>query len=129
MMPATFSQRLSRPSRQARQWPQVRAPYITTGSPASKRDHALADRRDLARRLDADDLGHLALGESHAAKAPDVEMVEAERLHPHLHLAFRRRRRRIDLGQAKVAVAEELKGAHDRDFRMKRRCSRTVGAA
>ena len=36
MMPATFSQRLSRPSRQALQVPQVSAPYITTGSPALK---------------------------------------------------------------------------------------------
>ncbi len=36
MMPATFSQRLSRPSRQALQAPQVIAPYITTGSPALK---------------------------------------------------------------------------------------------
>ena len=71
-----------------------------------------ADRSDFARRLDADDLGHLALGESHAAEAPQVEVVEADRPHPHLHLAFRRRRRRIDLGQAKVAVAEELEGAH-----------------
>ena len=34
MMPPTFSQRLSRPSRQAGQVPQVSAPYITTGSPA-----------------------------------------------------------------------------------------------
>src|SRR5262249_36813139 len=32
-IPLTFSHRLSRPSRQARQVPQVSAPYITTGSP------------------------------------------------------------------------------------------------
>ena len=34
MMPATFSHRLSRPSRQALHTPQVSPPYITTGSPA-----------------------------------------------------------------------------------------------
>src|SRR3954470_23739940 len=34
--PATFSQRLSRPSRQALQTPQVSAPNITTGSPGLK---------------------------------------------------------------------------------------------
>ena len=33
MMPPTFSHRLSRPSRQALQVPQVRAPYMTTLSP------------------------------------------------------------------------------------------------
>ena len=33
MMPPTFSHRLSRPSRQALQVPQVNAPYMTTGSP------------------------------------------------------------------------------------------------
>ncbi len=49
--------------------------------------HALADRRDLARRLDADRLRHLALGERHAAKAPYVEIVERQGPHPHLHLA------------------------------------------
>src|SRR5215470_1260591 len=35
-MPLTFSQRLSRPSRQALQAPQVSAPYITTRSPGLK---------------------------------------------------------------------------------------------
>ena len=74
--------------------------------------HALAHRRDLARGLDADRLRHLALGEGHAAKAPDIEIVERQRPHPHLHLAGGGRRRRIHLGDAKVAVAEELKGAH-----------------
>ena len=35
MIPPTFSHRLSRPSRQALQVPQVSAPYITTGSPGT----------------------------------------------------------------------------------------------
>ena len=36
MMPATFSHRLSRPSRHALHTPQVSAPYMTTGSPGLK---------------------------------------------------------------------------------------------
>src|SRR5918994_692120 len=70
------------------------------------------DRRHLARGLDTDHLRHLALGEGHTAKAPDVEIIEPNRPHPHLHLGLAGRRRGLDLGQAKVAVAEELKRAH-----------------
>ena len=80
MMPATFSHRLSRPSRQALQVPQVSAPYITTGSPGLKPRHAVADRGDLARGFGADHERHLALGERHAAEAPDVDVVERDRL-------------------------------------------------
>jgi len=36
MMPPTFSHKLSRPSRQALQVPQVKAPYMTTRSPGLK---------------------------------------------------------------------------------------------
>ena len=36
MMPPTFSHRLSRPSRQARHAPQVRAPYMTTFCPGAR---------------------------------------------------------------------------------------------
>ena len=71
MMPPTFSQRLSRPSRQAVQVPQVSAPYITTGSPALNVLTSVADGSDLAGGLGADDQRQLALGEGHAAKAPD----------------------------------------------------------
>ena len=67
------SQRLSRPSRQALQVPQVSAPYITTGSPGARLGDAGADRGDLARGLGADDERQLALGERHAAKAPEVD--------------------------------------------------------
>ena len=42
--------------------------------------HAGADRDDLAGRLDADDERQLALGEGHAAPAPDVDMIEPDRL-------------------------------------------------
>ena len=52
--------------------------------------HAVADRGDLARGFGADDQRHLALGERHAAKAPDVDVVERDRLDRDLHLAGRR---------------------------------------
>ena len=113
MMPATFSQRLSRPSRQARQWPQVSAPYIDDGVAGMEARHALADGGDLAGGLDAGDLRHLALGEGHAAKAPDVEIVRGRA--PARAPAPRQGRAAagVDLGEAKVAVAEKLEGAHE----------------
>lgn len=73
---------------------------------------ALADGRDLARRLGADGERQLALGERHSAKPPHVDEVEADRAHPDLHLARTRGGGRLDLGEAQVAVAEELEGLH-----------------
>lgn len=73
---------------------------------------ALADRRDLTRRLRADGERQLALGEGHAAKAPHVDEVEADRPDPNLHFARSRRGRRLDLGEAQISVAEELEGLH-----------------
>ena len=49
--------------------------------------HAVADRGDLARGLGADHQRQLALGKRHAAEAPDVDMVERDRLDRDLHLA------------------------------------------
>ena len=113
MMPATFSQRLSRPSRQARQWPQVSRAVHHDLLPGEEARHALAHGGDLAGGLDAGDLRHLALGEGHAAKTPDVEIVQGERLDAHLDFARCGRRRGFELGDAKVAVAEKLQGAHE----------------
>jgi hypothetical protein len=79
---------------------------------AGKARHALAHRDDLAGRLDAHHLGHLALGEGHAAKAPHVEVIERERPHPHLHLAGIGRGRSVDVVDPQVAVAVKLEGAH-----------------
>ena len=75
---------------------------------------ALADRRDLAGCLDADDLRHLALGEGHAAEAPEIEMVERDDLGRNLHLARGGRRRGRDIGQFELAVSEELERANGR---------------
>lgn len=73
---------------------------------------ALADADDLACGLDAGSLGHLALGEGHAAKAPDVEIVQRDRADADLHLAGGGRRRRLDLLETEVAVAMKLEGTH-----------------
>ena len=97
----------------ARHWPQVCAPYIADLLAGREFLDALAHGPPRPRRLRADDERQLALGESHAAKAPDVDMVEADRAHPDLNLARRGRRGRVDVGKAQVAVAEELKGAHE----------------
>ena len=83
------------------------APYIDDFVAGLEARDAVADRGDFARGLGADDQRQLALGESHAAKAPDVEMVERDRLDADLHFAFAGRRRRRRDGKFELAVAEE----------------------
>ena len=73
--------------------------------------HAVADRGDFARGFGADHERHLALGESHAAEAPDIDVVERDRLDRDLHLAGRGRRRGRDLCQFKLAVAKKRERA------------------
>ncbi len=82
------------------------------------RGHVRADGCDFAGRLDADDQRQLALGERHAAPAPDVDVVEPDRLDADLHFAGARRRRRGDLDQFDLAVGNERERAHG-----PRRCS------
>ena len=114
MMPPTFSHRLSRPSRQAWQTPQVlRAVHHHWIADLEAAD-ACADRGDLAGSLDADDQRHLPLGESHAAKAPQVEMIERDRLDADLHLAGAGSERMGHLAQFELAVAEQRERAHRR---------------
>ena len=55
-----------------------------------QRGHAVADRHHLARRLGADAERELPLGEGHAAKAPHVDVVQADEADAKLHLAGRR---------------------------------------
>ncbi len=56
--------------------------------------------------------GSLPLGKRHAAEAPDVEIIERDRLDAHLHLAAARRRRIGHLGQFKLAVGDQSERAH-----------------
>jgi hypothetical protein len=105
--PATFSQRLSRPSRQALQWPQVsRAVHrhrialggsAETPSPTATTSPA-ASAPDRQR--------HLALGEGHAAPAPDVDDSSGRR---HEHGSGPRRER---AGAAARSVRGGDRGRH-----------------
>ena len=109
MMPPTFSHRLSRPSRQAAQWPQVMRAvhhHLVAGLEAGD---AGARRGDLAGGFRADHQRQFPLGEGHAAKAPEVEMVERDRLDADLHLAVAGRRRIGHVGQFELAVGDQLK--------------------
>src|SRR3569623_1775103 len=72
----------------------------------------LAGRNDFAGGFRADDERHLALGEGHAAIAPDVDMVERVRADADLHLIVRRRRRRRHFDDRQQAVGNEGKRAH-----------------
>src|SRR6185312_7811865 len=74
--------------------------------------HACAERGDLAGRFRADDERQLALGEGHAAEAPDVEVIESDRVHADLHLALRRRGGAGGLDEFELAVGDELECAH-----------------
>src|SRR4051794_10094445 len=80
----------------------------------SKAAHLRTDRSDFAGGLRAHDQRQHALGESHAAPAPDVDVIERHRLDADLHLAGARWRRRRDLAQFQLTVAEQGERAHGR---------------
>ena len=67
---------------------------------------------DLAGRLGANDDRQLALGEGHAAPAPDVDVVERDRADPDLHLARGRAAAVGQIDRGKRAVVEKLERAH-----------------
>src|SRR3984885_10213560 len=67
---------------------------------------------DFARGFDADDQRQLALGESHAAPAPHIDVVEPDRLDADLHFAWAGRGRGVDVDDLNLAVAGEREGAH-----------------
>src|ERR1700722_8054052 len=80
-----------------------------------------ADGDDLASGFDADDQRQLALGKRHAAPAPDVDVVEADRLDAELHFAGRWGRRRRHIEQFDLAVADQRERAHG--FTRRCRCA------
>ncbi len=71
-----------------------------------------ADRLDHAGGFRADRQRQLALGERHAAPAPDIDMVERDRLQSQRHLARRWRARLCHVAQFDLAVIGQLQGAH-----------------
>ena len=129
MMPPTFSHRLSRPSRQALQTPQVKRAIHHDAVAGLERRHVGPNRGDLARRLGADDERQLALGEGHAAPAPYVDVIERHRLDADLHLAGAGRRRRRELGEFELAVGDEGERAHSPSHRLPADDQRNVLAA
>src|SRR5262249_26888457 len=80
--------------------------------------HVGADRRDLPGRLGADHQRQLALGERHAAKAPQVDVIERDRLDADPHLAGRRRRRRRQVDEFELTIRDEREGAHHAGSRL-----------
>src|SRR5580692_4364877 len=78
-----------------------------------------ADSNDLTSGLDADDQRQLALSESHAAPAPDVDVIKPNGLDADLHVARGRRRWGSDIEQFDLAVADQRQRAHGR---AQRRC-------
>jgi hypothetical protein len=69
--------------------------------------HVRPERGDLARGLGANHERQPALGEGHAAKAPDVDVVEPDGPHADLDLTRAGRRRGVDVVETEVAVAVE----------------------
>ena len=71
-----------------------------------------ADGRNLAGGLDADHDRHLALRKSHAAVAPEVEVVEGDCPDPDLHLARRWCCGRGDIGKLNLAIGDQRERPH-----------------
>src|SRR5262249_3133895 len=76
------------------------------------RGHAHPHRRDLAGRLDPHHQGQLALGERHAAVAPQVKVIEANRLDADLYLTRAGRGRLGHVGKHDLAVGNEGESTH-----------------
>ena len=68
--------------------------------------------QDLAGSLHAHGQRQPALGEGHAAKAPQVQVIEPDRLDRDLHLAGARRRRIGNLDELERPVGDELQCPH-----------------
>jgi hypothetical protein len=80
--------------------------------PRQESGDARSDSLDLAGCLCADDQRQLALGERHAAPAPDVDVVERNGLDAQRDLAERGRRRWREFHGLELAVFDELQCAH-----------------
>jgi hypothetical protein len=71
------------------------------------------DRLDHAGGFRTDHERHLALGERHAAPAPDVDVIERDGLDAQRHLTWARCIRLRQVDDFKLAVFDELQCAHD----------------
>ena len=81
------------------------------------------ERGDLTGRLDTDDQRKfLPAGERHPAVAPQIQVIEADRPHAHLHLAGGRWWRIRQHDEFELAVGDESKRSHTRMI-----CGQLVG--
>ena len=71
-----------------------------------------AEPLDGGRTFDADDKRQRALGESHAAQAEEVDVVQRHRAHAHQHVVRARRRRVVHLAEFELLFLDEAEGAH-----------------
>ena len=78
----------------------------------AKAGDAGADRADFAGGFGADHQRQLALGECHAAPAPDVDVIKPDGLDADLHLARRGRGRRSHVEQLDLAIGDKRERAH-----------------
>jgi hypothetical protein len=81
---------------------------------------ALTDRSDFARGFGADRQRQLALGEGHAAEAPDVDMVQADSLDADLHFAGTRRRGRRHVDDDELTIGNKIERTHEPRLRQER---------
>ena len=72
-----------------------------------------ADGCNFAGGFGADDQRQLALGKRHAAIAPDIDVIERNRLDFDLHLVRARRRRRRHLRDHQLTIGNKSEGTHD----------------
>src|SRR5262249_38720160 len=73
---------------------------------------ALADRGYFPGSLGAHHKRQLPLGEGHAAKAPQVKMIERHRLDSNLHVALAWQGRWRYVGKFKLAVGDQSQRTH-----------------
>jgi hypothetical protein len=77
------------------------------------------DRGNLTGGFGADHERQLALGEGHAAEAPEVEVIERHRVDAHLYLAGCGRRRRGHVGKLELAIGNQGEGTHRRSHTLR----------
>ena len=95
--------------------------FASPARQASISDDVVADREigyirtdglDFAGGLGANDERQLSLGERHAAPAPDVDVIKADRLNADLYLAGCRRGRRCNVAKLELAIPDQHERPH-----------------
>ena len=79
------------------------------------------NNRDLAGGFRAHHQRQLALGEGHAAVAPDVDVIETDGAHANLDFVGRGGSGRVDLGDFQLAIAQQTQCTHGGSVRAAKR--------